>query len=77
MNECDSCGKSLIDVLDVILFILGPVQFVFGAWVLLGGDILGLGSIIVSVIATIGLVARKRVCKACANGCQERHEHDS
>jgi hypothetical protein len=68
MKECETCGESLIDGLDIVLFILGPVQFVFGLWILISGSILGLASIAVSILATIGLVARKRVCSTCSPG---------
>jgi hypothetical protein len=71
MKECETCGTSLIDGLDVILFILGPVQFIFGLWILISGSIFGLASILVSVIATIGLVARKRVCRTCNLGTKK------
>jgi hypothetical protein len=67
MKECESCGKSLIDALDVVLFLLGPLQFFFGIWVLLNGDVLGFANILVALIATIGLVARRRTCTACAD----------
>jgi hypothetical protein len=73
MKECETCGKSLLDLLDVVLFLLGPVQFFFGLWVLLSGDLLGIASILVAVIATIGLVARVRVCKTCRDLGHEEH----
>jgi hypothetical protein len=74
MKECETCGNSLIDAWDVVLFALGPVQFFFGLWILFNGDILGLASIAVALIASVGLVARVRVCSSCR--CEGHDEHE-
>lgn len=74
MNECETCGNSLIDAWDVVLFALGPIQFFFGLWVLINGDLLGIASMVVALIATVGLVARVRVCSTCRGECHEEHD---
>ncbi|MEI6795700.1 MAG: hypothetical protein WCK39_02435 [Methanomassiliicoccales archaeon] len=74
MKECETCGNSLIDAWDVVLFALGPLQFFFGLWVLFNGDLLGIASIVVALLATLGLVARVRVCSTCRSKGHEEHE---
>ena len=68
MYACESCGKSLIDTVDLLLLLLVGVNLVFGALILLMGSWFGLGSVFLVILFGGGFTLRRRECKYCAAG---------
>ena len=65
MFVCDRCGKSLIDIVDLLLLFLIAVNLVFGALTLIDGNWFGVGSFFLALLFGTAFIIRRRECKVC------------
>jgi len=65
MYSCDRCGRSLIDIVDMLLLLLIAVNSVFGVLILMMDSWYGLGSVFLVLLFAAGFLIRRRECKAC------------
>jgi hypothetical protein len=68
MYQCDRCGKSLIDTIDLLLILLAAVNLVFAVLIVLMGSWFSLGSFFLAFIFGAAFVIRRRECKVCRAG---------
>ena len=65
MIVCDQCGKSLIDIVDLLLVVLIAVNLVFGILMVLDGTWFGLGSLCLAFLFGAAFMIRRRECMDC------------
>jgi hypothetical protein len=65
MYSCKRCGKSLLDIIDLLLLFLIAANLIFAILILMMGSWFGLGSIVLVLLFGAGFIARRRECKAC------------
>ena len=65
MIVCDRCGKSLIDIVDMLLVVLIAVNLVFGMLMVLDGTWFGLGSLFLAFLFGAVFTIRHRECVDC------------
>jgi hypothetical protein len=65
MYACDRCGKSLIDIVDLLLLFLIAVNLVFGVLIVLMGSWFGVGSFFLVLLFVGAFMIRRRECKIC------------
>ena len=65
MYECDRCGKSLVDTVDLLLLLLCAVNLVFGILIVMMGSWFGVGSFFLAFLFGVAFAIRRRECKNC------------
>jgi uncharacterized membrane protein len=65
MYECDRCGKSLIDTIDLLLLLLTAVNLVFAVLIVMMGSWFAVGSFFLSFMFGAAFAIRRRECKEC------------
>jgi hypothetical protein len=65
MYECERCGKSLIDTVDLLLLLLIAVNLLFAILILMMGSWYGVGSFFLVFLFGAAFLIRRRECKAC------------
>lgn len=65
MYACDRCGKSLFDLVDLLLLFLIAVNLVVGVLILLMGSWFGVGSFFLVLLFGAAFMIRRRECRIC------------
>jgi hypothetical protein len=65
MYACDRCGKSLIDMVDLLLLFLIAVNLLVGVLILLVGSWFGAGSFFLVLLFGAAFMIRRRECRIC------------
>jgi hypothetical protein len=65
MYACDRCGKSLIDMVDLLLLFLIAVNLLVGVLILLVGSWFGVGSFFLVLLFGAAFMIRRRECRIC------------